>query len=179
MTKFGLRSLVYHETVPGHHFQLALEMENNNLPRFRQIRAFGGVPALSEGWALYAERLAAESGWYENDPEGLLGQLDAELFRARRLVVDTGIHAKHWTRQQAIDYGIEPSEVERYVVYPGQACAYMLGELKIIELREKAQKTLRQNFALQQFHNVVLGAGTLPLDLLQRQVDSYLRTRSR
>ena len=179
MTKFGLRSLVYHETVPGHHFQLALEMENKNLPRFRQIRAFGGVPALSEGWALYAERLAAESGWYENDPEGLLGQLDAELFRARRLVVDTGIHAKHWTRQQAIDYGIEPSEVERYVVYPGQACAYMLGELKIIELREKAQKTLRQNFALQQFHNVVLGAGTLPLDLLQRQVDSYLRTRSR
>src|SRR5438128_115740 len=179
MSKFGLRSLVYHETVPGHHFQLALEMENNNLPRFRQIRAFGGVPALSEGWALYAERLAAESGWYENDPEGLLGQLDAELFRARRLVVDTGIHAKHWTRQQAIDYGIEPSEVERYVVYPGQACAYMLGELKIIGLREKAQKTLRQNFALQQFHNVVLDAGTLPLDLLQRQVDSYLRTRSR
>src|SRR5262249_56209963 len=80
MTKFGLRSLVYHETVPGHHFQLALEMENKNLPRFRQIRAFGGSPALSEGWALYAERLAAESGWDENDPEGLLGQLDAELF---------------------------------------------------------------------------------------------------
>src|SRR5207253_5799033 len=176
MTKFGLRSLVYHETVPGHHFQLALEMENKNLPRFRQIRAFGGVPALSEGWALYAERLAAESGWYENDPEGLLGQLDAELFRARRLVVDTGIHAKHWTRQQAIDYGIEPSEVERYVVFPGQACSYMIGELKIIELREKAKKALGDRFSLKEFHNVVLDTGTVPLDILERQVDSYIRS---
>jgi len=99
-----LRSLVYHETVPGHHFQIALEMENKDLPRFRQIRAFGGISALREGWGLYAERLAVESGWYENDPEGLLGQLDAELFRARRLVVDTGIHSKHcdrlWDRAQ-------------------------------------------------------------------------------
>jgi uncharacterized protein (DUF885 family) len=154
-------------------------MENKDLPRFRQIRAFGGISALSEGWGLYAERLAAESGWYENDPEGLLGQLDAELFRARRLVVDTGIHAKHWTRQQAIDYGIEPSEVERYVVNPGQACAYMLGELKIIELREKAKKQLGNRFSFKEFHNAVLGTGTLPLDLLARQVDSYLRLASR
>ena len=176
MTKFGLRSLVYHETVPGHHFQIALEMENKELPRFRQIRAFGGISALSEGWGLYAERLAAESGWYENDPEGLLGQLDSELFRARRLVVDTGIHAKHWTRQQAIDYGIEPSEVERYVVNPGQACAYMLGELKIIELRERAKKAFGDRFSFKQFHNVVLDAGTLPLNLLERQVDSYIRS---
>ena len=179
MTKFGLRSLVYHETVPGHHFQIAVEMENKDLPRFRQIRAFGGISAQSEGWGLYAERLAVESGWYENDPEGLLGQLDAELFRARRLVVDTGIHSQHWTRQQAIDYGIEPSEVERYVVNPGQACAYMLGELKIIELREKAKKQLVNRFSFKEFHNAVLGAGTLPLDLLARQVDSYLRLASR
>jgi uncharacterized protein (DUF885 family) len=176
MTKFGLRTLVYHETVPGHHFQIALEMENKELPRFRQIRAFGGISALGEGWGLYAERLAAESGWYENDPEGLLGQLDSELFRARRLVVDTGIHAKHWTRQQAIDYGIEASEVERYVVNPGQACAYMLGELKIIELRERAKKAFGDRFSFKEFHNVVLGAGTLPLDLLERQVDSYIRS---
>ena len=90
MTKFGLRSLVYHETVPGHHFQIALEAENADLPRFRRVRAFGGIPALGEGWGLYAERLAADSGWYDGDVEGLLGQLDAELFRARRLVVDTG-----------------------------------------------------------------------------------------
>jgi uncharacterized protein (DUF885 family) len=175
MTKFGLRTLVYHETVPGHHFQIALEMENMELPRFRQIHAFGGISALSEGWGLYAERLAAESGWYENDLEGLLGQMDAELFRARRLVVDTGIHAKHWTRQQAIDYGIEVSEVERYVMNPGQACAYMLGELKIIELREKAKKNLGDSFSLKQFHNAVFGAGTLPLDLLERYVESTLR----
>ena len=119
MTKFGLRSVVYHETVPGHHFQLALEVENKDLPRFRQIRAFGPIPAFGEGWALYAERLTAESGWYGDDVEGLLGQLNGELFRARRLVVDTGLHAKRWTRQEAIDYGIEASEVERYVVLPG------------------------------------------------------------
>jgi len=178
MTKFGLRSLVYHETVPGHHFQIALEMENVALPRFRQIRAFGGISALSEGWGLYAERLAAESGWYADDMEGLLGQLDAELFRARRLVVDTGIHAKHWTRQQAIDYGIEPSEVERCVVNPGQNCAHMIGELKILELRDKARETLGDRFSFQQFHNAVLGAGTVPLEILERQVDAYIHSVS-
>jgi uncharacterized protein (DUF885 family) len=176
MTRFGLRTLVYHETVPGHHFQIALEMENEAQPRFRRIRAFGGISALSEGWGLYAERLAAESGWYDGDPEGLLGQLDAELFRARRLVVDTGLHAKRWTRQQAIDYGIEASEVERYVVNPGQACAYMVGELKILELREKAQRALGDRFAVKEFHAAVLAAGTVPLDLLEREVDAYIRT---
>jgi len=175
MTKYTLRTLVYHETVPGHHFQIALEMENPALPRFRRLRALGGISALSEGWGLYAERLAAESGWYENDLEGQLGQLDMELFRARRLVVDTGIHAKHWTRQQAIDYGIEASEVERYVVNPGQACSYMMGELKILELREKAKKTLGDKFSIKDFHNAVLSAGTVPLDLLERRVDAYLR----
>src|SRR5262249_52527890 len=111
MTKFGLRSLVYHETVPGHHFQLALQVENQSLPRFRQLGGFLGISALTEGWGLYAERLAVESGWYEGDLEGRLGELASELFRARRLVVDTGIHAKHWSRQQAVDYGIKPSEV--------------------------------------------------------------------
>jgi uncharacterized protein (DUF885 family) len=179
MTKFGLRSLVYHETVPGHHFQIALEMENPALPRFRQIRAFGGISALSEGWGLYAERLTAESGWYEGDIEGRIGQLDSELFRARRLVVDTGIHAKHWTRQQAIDYGIEASEIERYVVNPGQACSYMIGELKLIELREKTKKALGNKFSFFEFHNTVLGAGTMPLELLDRQVDDYIRAAAR
>jgi uncharacterized protein (DUF885 family) len=175
MTKFGLRSLVYHETVPGHHFQIALELENQSLPRFRQVRALGGISALGEGWALYAERLAAESGWYESDPEGQLGELNDQLFRARRLVVDTGLHAQHWTRQQAIDYGIEPSEVERYVMYPGQACSYMIGELKIVELREKTRKALGDHFSLQRFHDVVLNTGTVPLDLLEQQVDAYIR----
>jgi uncharacterized protein (DUF885 family) len=174
MTKFGLRSTVYHETVPGHHFQIALQIENKELPGFRQIGAFGGISALSEGWGLYAERLAAESGWYGDDIEGLLGQLDSELFRARRLVVDTGLHAMKWTRQQGIDYGIEASEVERYAVYPGQACSYMIGELKIIELREKAKKALGDRFSLREYHNVVLRTGTVPLELLESQVDAYI-----
>jgi uncharacterized protein (DUF885 family) len=178
MTKFGLRSLVYHETVPGHHFQIALEQENTSLPRFRQARVLGGISALSEGWALYAEKLVAENGWYEGDPEGLLGMLDAQLFRARRLVVDTGLHAKHWTRQQAIDYGIEASEVERYVVNPGQACAYMIGQLKLLELRDKARTTLGPKFTPQAFHNVVLKTGTAPLDMVAGEVDRYIRTAS-
>jgi uncharacterized protein (DUF885 family) len=174
MTKFELRSLVYHETVPGHHFQIAYEMENKALPRFRQIRAFGGISALGEGWGLYAEHLADESGWYEGDIEGRLGELYSELFRARRLVVDTGIHAKRWTRQQGIDYGIEPSEVERYSVFPGQACSYMIGELKIIELREKASKALGDRFSVREYHNRVLQTGTVPLNLLERQIDGWI-----
>jgi uncharacterized protein (DUF885 family) len=177
MTKYGLRSLVYHETVPGHHFQIALQVENKDLPRFRQIGAFGGISALVEGWGLYAERLAAESGWYDGDPEGLLGQLDSALFRARRLVVDTGLHAEHWTRQQAIDYGIEASEVERYVVFPGQACSYMIGQLKIVELREKAMKALGDKFSLREYHSLVLNTGTVPLEILERQVDSWIRLK--
>jgi uncharacterized protein (DUF885 family) len=174
MTKFGLRTLVYHETVPGHHFQIGLEFEDSALPGFRRVGALGIISAFDEGWGLYAERLAAESGWYADDLEGLLGELDSQLFRARRLVVDTGIHAKHWTRQQAIDYGIEPSEVERYTVWPGQACSYMIGELKIVELRDKAKKALGDKFSFQEFHNTVLGTGTVPLDVLERQVDAYI-----
>ena len=174
LTRFGTRSLVYHETVPGHHFQLALELENDANPRFRQIRAFGGISAVSEGWALYAERLAAEDGWYDGDPEGLLGQMDAALFRARRLVVDTGLHTKGWTRQQAIDYGIEASEVERYVVLPGQATSYMVGQLKLVELRDKARAALGDRFNPKAFHNAVLSMGTAPLTMIEEQVDRYI-----
>jgi uncharacterized protein (DUF885 family) len=176
MTRFRLRSLVNHETVPGHHYQIALIGEDTSLPRFRQIRALGGISAISEGWALYAEQLAAESGWYEGDDEGLLGQLESALFRARRLVVDTGLHTKGWTRQQAIDYGIEPSEVERYVVNPGQATAYMIGQLKLVELREKARAALGPRFSLRAYHDVVLAAGVVPLHILEAQVDEYIRT---
>ena len=174
MTRFGLKTLVYHETVPGHHFQGALAQENTTNPRFRQMGAFGGISAFGEGWGLYAERLAAENSWYEGDIEGRLGQLNAALFRARRLVVDTGIHTKGWTRQQAIDYGIEPSEVERYVVNPGQACAYMIGELKLVELREKARKALGSRFDPKVFHDLVLSTGTVPLTLLEQVVDRYI-----
>jgi uncharacterized protein (DUF885 family) len=170
-----MRTLVYHEAVPGHHFQIALQNEMTDLPQFRRDRVFGFISAHGEGWALYAEQLAAESGWYENDIKGKLGQLDAELFRARRLVVDTGIHAHHWTRQQAIDYGIEPSEVERYVVWPGQACAYKIGMLKILELRAHAQKELGTKFSLKEFHDAVLRAGTVPLGVLADVVDDYVK----
>ncbi len=174
MTEYSLRTLVYHETVPGHHYHVALMTENPELPRFRQVRVYGGISASTEGWALYAERLAAESGWYEGDVEGLIGQLYSALFRARRLVVDTGLHAKRWTRQQAIDYGIEPSEVERYVVMPGQACSYMIGQLKIVELREKALQTLGDDFSIREFHNVVLGVGSVPLTILESEVEEYI-----
>ncbi len=179
MTRFGLRTLVYHETVPGHHFQIGLMVEDRSLPRFRQARLFGGISAITEGWALYSERLAAESGWYAGDPEGLLGQLDGELWRARRLVVDTGLHAKRWTREQAIDYGIPASEVERYVVLPGQACSYMIGQLKILELRDRARTRLKDKFSERAFHNVVLRVGAVPLEMLEREVERYLRSETR
>ena len=175
MTRFGLRTLVLHETVPGHHFQIGLMVENVSLPKFRQARLFGGIAAITEGWALYAERLAAESGWYADDPEGLLGQMEKELWRARRLVVDTGLHAKRWTREQAIDYGIEASEVERYVANPGQACSYMIGQLKILELRERAKAELKDRFSERAFHNAVLGPGAVPLHMLEQEVDRYIR----
>lgn len=174
MTRFGLRTLVYHETVPGHHFDVAQSVENKSLPAFRQIRAFGGIPARTEGWALYAERLVVEAGWYGDDIEGLLGQLDMEQFRARRLVVDTGLHAMRWTRQQAIDYGIEAAEVERYVVNPGQALSYMIGQLKLLELRDKAQAALGERFSLADFHQMVIDLGSLPLELLERQTDAFI-----
>jgi len=178
LTRFGLRTLVYHETVPGHHFQVALSVENDKLPKFRQVRALGGISAFSEGWALYAERLAAEEGWYEGDAEGRLGQLDAELFRARRLVVDTGLHAMRWTRQQAIDYGIPASEVDRYVVMPGQATSYMIGQLEIIRLRDKARDALGERFDPRAFHNRVLLTGVVPLELLEREVDAFIAQAS-
>ena len=130
LTKFGVRTVAYHEAVPGHHFQGALQAEDTALPRFQQDGVFGNNSAIGEGWGLYAERVVAEEGWYEGDLVGLLGQLDAEVFRARRLVVDTGLHAKRWTREQAIDYlgpnpaGSAAAEVERYASNPGQACRW-------------------------------------------------------
>ena len=149
--------------------------ENTDQPRFQRVSAFGGIPACSEGWGLYTEKLAEESHWYHEAPIGLLGQLDAELFRARRIGVDTGLHAKRWTRQQAIDYGIEASEIERYVVFPGQACSYMIGQLKILELRDRAKAQLKDRFSERAFHNAVLAPGGVPLAILEQEVERYIR----
>jgi uncharacterized protein (DUF885 family) len=162
----GMRSLAVHEAVPGHHFQLAIQQEQKDLARWRQRRIFGGGSAHSEGWGLYAERLALDQGWYEGDPISLLGALDSQLFRARRLVVDTGLHARRWTREQAIAYGIGAQEVERYVSNPGQACAYMIGMLRMLALRDEAQAALGPRFSLRAFHDVVLKTGSVPLDVL-------------
>lgn len=169
-----MRSLSYHEAVPGHHFQLAIQQELTGIPKYRSQRIFSGGSAHSEGWALYTERLAVEQNWYEGDVPGLLGALGSELFRARRLVVDTGLHSKGWTRQQAIDYGIGAQEVERYVAWPGQANAYMIGMLRIIDLRERAKKELGEKFSLPAFHDLVLGAGSVPLDVLGELVDGWI-----
>ncbi|MBI5423946.1 MAG: DUF885 domain-containing protein [Opitutae bacterium] len=169
-----MRTLVYHEGVPGHHFQIALQRETEGLPRYRRDGVFSGGSAYAEGWALYAEQLAAENNWYEGDVVGRLGQLDDELFRARRLVVDTGLHAFKWTRQQAIDYGIKASEVERYVMNPGQACAYKIGMLKILELRGQAQQALGPKFEIKKFHNLVLQTGNVPLAVLEQVVNEWV-----
>jgi uncharacterized protein (DUF885 family) len=148
------------------------------LPRFRADGILGeGTSAFEEGWALYAEALAIESGWYDDDLPSKLGALHSQLWRAQRLVVDTGLHTKGWTRQQAIDYGISVSEVERYVVIPGQACAYMIGQLKILELRSKTRRELGDKFSLKEFHNVVLRTGTVPLEVLEEVVDEYIATK--
>lgn len=169
----GMRTLAYHEAIPGHHFQNALLVELDSLPAYRRAPVFGWHVAYGEGWALYAEQLAVELGWYQGDDIGLLGQLDAQLFRAKRLVADTGIHAMKWSRQQVIDYGIPPNEADRYVVWPGQATGYMIGMLRILELREHARRTLGARFDLKQFHNVVLGSGRMPLDVLETVVNDW------
>ena len=182
IVKFGMNTLAYHEAIPGHHFQIAIQHEIEGVPIFRNILPF---TAYSEGWALYAERLAWELGFYDNNPFGNLGRLQAEMFRAVRLVVDTGIHFKKWTREEAIDYmvtntGMTTSEVtteiERYIVMPGQACAYKIGMMKILELREKAKYELGENFELREFHDVVLKNGAVPLDILEQIVDDYIVT---
>jgi uncharacterized protein (DUF885 family) len=181
LPKWGMRTLAYHEGVPGHHWQIATAQELKGLPQFRKLIPF---TAYQEGWALYTEWLAKEAGWYEGDPFGDLGRLQAELFRAVRLVVDTGIHAKRWPREQAIAYMREKTgmgekevtaEIERYIVNPGQACAYKVGMLKIQELRRRAQTELGTKFDQRQFHDVVLKNGALPLDILEEQVNAYIQ----
>ncbi len=175
----GLKSTAYHEAIPGHHFQVTIQQESTELPRYRKLGAFGFNSAYVEGWALYAERLASENGWYEGDLPGQLGFLNLQLFRARRLVVDTGLHNLKWTRQQAIDYGFTPQEIERYIVWPGQACSYMIGQLRILELREKAKAALGAKFSIKEFHNLVLRGGSMPLDVLAQEVDNWIAAGGR
>ncbi|MGQ8364541.1 DUF885 domain-containing protein [Glaciecola sp. 1036] len=176
---YSMRTLAYHEGIPGHHFQIAIAMELEGLPIFRTVAPF---VAYIEGWALYAERVAWELG-FQRDPYDNIGRLQAELFRAVRLVVDTGIHAKRWTREEAIDYMLAntgmvksdvTSEIERYIVTPGQATAYKVGMMKILEVREKAKAALGDKFDLGEFHNVVLKNGAVPLDILEKLVDEYI-----
>jgi uncharacterized protein (DUF885 family) len=180
IAKFGMPTLAYHEAVPGHHFQVTIAQELTGVPMFRKILPF---TAYAEGWALYTEWLAKQSGWYKDDPYGDLGRLQAELFRAVRLVVDTGIHYKRWTREQAIAYMQDKtgmgekevtSEIERYIVMPGQACAYKVGMLKIQQLRQRAETALGPKFNLKDFHDVVLNNGSLSLDILEEQVDAWI-----
>ena len=164
--------------MPGHHLQMALQKENTSIPLIRRALWFN---AYSEGWALYAEKLAFEEGFYK-EPAHRLGYLNSELFRAARLVVDTGIHYKQWTRDEAIDYfvslginkGMASSEVSRYMVMPGQATSYKIGELKILELREKMKEALGEKYDIKEFHRIILENGSIPLELLEKQVDQYI-----
>ena len=179
MPKVELESVAYHEGIPGHHMQISIAQELTGVPMFRTQT---GYTAYTEGWGLYAERLAKEMGAYQ-DPYSDFGRLGAEIWRAIRLVVDTGLHSKGWTEQQAVDYflangptseGQVRAEIRRYIVTPGQATAYKVGMLKILELRERARTQLGDRFDIRGFHDTVLGGGALPLAILERRVDDWI-----
>jgi uncharacterized protein (DUF885 family) len=175
----NVEAIAYHEGIPGHHLQFSIAQEQTDLPPFRRFSSYN---AYSEGWAFYAERLGKEVGFYQ-DPYSEYGRLENEMWRSVRLVVDTGVHAKHWSRQQMVDYfrqhtamdepNIE-TEVDRYIAWPGQALAYKLGQMKIIELRERARQRLGERFNLRAFHDALLGDGPLPLDVLGANMDRWV-----
>ncbi len=180
---WAVEDLVLHESVPGHHLQISLAQEMPDMPEFRKQL---GYTAFVEGWALYAESLGPEMGFYA-DPYSKFGYLSAQMWRAVRLVVDTGIHSEGWTRDQAIQYFEENTgqphlnsvvEVDRYIVWPGQALGYKIGQLKIQELRQKAEQTLGAKFDIRKFHDAVLDQGALPLDILQKQVDAWIASQN-
>jgi uncharacterized protein (DUF885 family) len=174
-----IESTAYHEGIPGHHMQISIAQTLPKLPPFRQQ---AGYTAYIEGWALYAEQLGKEIGFYK-DPLSYYGHLGDELLRADRLVLDTGVHYKHWTRQQMVDFfhahssqdepGVQ-AETDRYVTWPGQALAYKTGELKILELRARAQKALGDRFDIRAFHDEILNGGALPLDVLDSRVNDWI-----
>lgn len=179
--KFLMQALAYHEGIPGHHMQIAIAQELEGLPKFRTL---GGHTPFIEGWALYSEAIPKELGLY-TDPYMEFGQLGMEIFRAARLVVDTGIHAKKWDREKAVQYYLDNipnpegdvrAEIDRYIVWPGQATAYMIGKLKVVELRERAESELGENFDIREFHDTVLANGSVPLNILEELVNDYIAT---
>jgi uncharacterized protein (DUF885 family) len=181
--KFGMETLSLHEASPGHHFQVSIQQELTELPRFRR---FGnGYVAYQEGWALYSESIGKELGMF-TDPYQYYGRLSDEMLRAMRLVVDTGLHTKNWTREQSIKYMLDnssmapsdaTSEVERYIAIPGQALGYKIGQLRIRELRNKAQAALGSRFDVREFHSVVLRDGSLPLSVLEAKIDRWIASK--
>ena len=182
MPKYQMEALAYHEGIPGHHMQLAIAQELEGIPKFRK---FGGYTAYTEGWGLYSEYLPKEMGFY-SDPYSDFGRLAMEIWRAARLVVDTGLHDKKWTREQAIDYLLENTPnpkgdvvkaIERYIVMPGQATAYKIGMLKIQELREDAKTRLGDKFDIREYHEVVLAEGAVPLDILEERVEAWVKSK--
>ncbi len=182
--RFGVKTTGFHETIPGHHLQVALAQEVPGLPDLRRGLQFN---AYTEGWALYAERLMSELGAYADDPPGNLGRLQMEAYRAARLVVDTGIHARRWTFNQAVNYLVEATglpagnaqgEISRYSVWPGQAVSYYIGFLRLLELRQKAKDVLGSRFDLKGFHHAVLANGSVPLTILERVVDGYITAQA-
>ena len=181
---YDLEAMTFHEAVPGHHLQIALSRELKDLPNFRR---YSYISAFGEGWGLYCEQLGKEAGFYQ-DPYSDFGRLSWDMWRACRLVVDTGIHTMGWTRQQSIDYLAShtalpihecETEVDRYISWPAQALSYKLGELKILELRHKAEKALGMRFDVREFHDVVLGSGAVPLDVLEHNVDAWIAKKER
>jgi uncharacterized protein (DUF885 family) len=179
-----VEAVSYHEGIPGHHLQISIAQELTGLPEFRKQSYY---TAYTEGWALYSERLGKEIGFYQ-DPYNDYGRLEADIWRAIRLVVDTGVHSKHWTRQQMVDFFRDHSaidetniqaEVDRYVAWPGQALGYKMGQLKILELRQRAQTALGAKFDLKTFHDIVLGSGALPLDVLDQRVDAWIAAQKK
>jgi uncharacterized protein (DUF885 family) len=177
-------SLFLHEALPGHHFQISIQREQERLPRFRR---FGNYNAFVEGWALYAESLGPELGLY-NEPSQYLGRLNSELFRAARLVVDVGLHRKNWSRDQALQFMRETTgaseagaslEIDRYIAWPAQALSYKIGQLKISAIRSKAEKTLGSKFDIRAFHDEMLKDGAMQLDLLERKMDVWIETQQR